>query len=289
MQTSGKFFISAICLVWGSLGFAQENTVKVRGAGSMISVAQKVSGFYQTEAPGFPIDVNVSDSVQSLPPGAKSVWQHLGTISPALKKSLQDKLGSAPEEIPIGIEGVLVILNKSNPVKGLSIEQLRAIYTGKISNWKAVGGQDIRIQLYSTESSIGGSLFFQDFVLRGEDIDTTMRGYSNPKDTAAAVASDPAGIGLTPVAEESNVKYPRISRSSDSPGIEGTSENVRSLAYPLSAYMYWAFATQSSPAVRQFVEFALSSRGQMAIEASGCFPLNPNQRTLSKVAMARPQ
>src|SRR5215471_6945967 len=199
-----------VCVIPFSICFAQQRTVEVRGAASMVFVAQKVQSFYETESPGFPVDVNVSSSIGNLPPGGGSVWQHVGPDSGADKRSLLERFGSPPQEIPIGIEGVLVILNKSNPVTDLSLDQVRGIFTGKITNWKEVGGADRRIQLYSTESLVGGSMFFQDFVLHGEDIDTTMRGYSNAKETAVAVASDLGGIGLTPAAGEDKVNYPRI-------------------------------------------------------------------------------
>lgn len=253
----------------------------------MVYVAQKVASFYETESPGFPVNVNVSSAIQGLPVGSGSVWQHLGPASVADKRSLLERFGSASQEVPIGIEGVLVILNKQNPLSDLSLEQLRAIFTGKISNWKEVGGPDRRIQLYSTESLVGGSMYFQDSILQGADIDTTMRGYSNPRETAIAVASDLGGIGLSPIAGEDNVKYPRIRRSPDTPGIDGTSENVRNLVYPLSSYLYWSFGRQYSAAVEHFIEFTLSGRGQMAIEASGCYPLSANQRVRSQIALEK--
>ena len=253
----------------------------------MVFVGQKISSFYQTEFPGSPVEINVLNSLEKLPSTTTCIWQHVGPISSLEKRTLAQRLGSAPQEIAIGIEGALVILNKNNSVTELSVEQLRAIYTGKIVNWKQVGGPDRRIQLYSTESLVGGSMFFQEFVLHGEDIDTTMRGYANPKETVFAVAADAAGIGLTPVAGEPNVKYARVSRGNDSPAVDGTSENIRSLAYPLSSYMYWSIAREYSPAVEQFVEFALSPRGQMAIEASGSYPLNSNQRVIGELALAR--
>lgn len=279
----------AIALLFSGLSFAvgQSNLVQVRGAASMVFVGQKLSAFYASEAPGLPIEINVASSTQTLPAGTGSIWQHVGPISGAEKKSLHDKFGSTAQEIPIGIEGVLVIVNKANPVKDLTLEQLRDIYTGKITNWKEAGGPDQRIQLYSTESPVGGSMFFQDFVLHGEDIDTTMRGYANAKETAIAVAADPGGIGLTPVAGDASVKYPRIRRTAASPGVDGTSETVRSLTYPLTSYLLWSFAKDYSPAVEHLVEFALSARGQMAIEASGCYPLNPNERLLGQMALAK--
>ncbi len=287
MQVFRSSIVFVVCVGCCVSARAQDNVVKVRGAASMVFVGQKVSNFYRTEFPGFPTEVNVSNSIADLPIGNSSIWQHVGPLTAPEKKALKEKFGSTPQEIPIGIEGVLVILNKSDRVTDFSVEQLRAIYTGKIVNWKEVGGPDLRIQLYSTESLVGGSMFFQELVLHGEDIDNSMRGYANAKETAIAVASDRAGIGLIPVAGEADVKYPRIRRNNESPGVDGTSENVRSLAYPLSSYLYWSFAKGYSPAVQRFIEFALSARGQMAIESSGSYPLNPNQRVLGELALKK--
>jgi len=181
----------------------------------------------------------------------------------------------------------VVIVNKNNPLVDLTLEQLRAIYTGKIGNWKAVGGRDAVIRLYSTEATVGGSLYFTDLVLHGEDIDTTMRGFVSPKETERAVAEDSNGIGLIPLPGDSDVKYPRIRRTADSPGVEASIENIRTLAYPLSSHVYWMVASQHSDAVTQLVSFSLSQRGQLAAEAAGYYPLNIAERAQA-IAMARP-
>lgn len=280
----GRVSIAVLCLGWQSLGVAQRTVVRIRGAASTVYVGQRVAMLYQSESPGAATDVNVSDSVQTLPVGRNSVWQHLRPSSSAEKRLLQEKFGVRPTEIPIGIEGVLVIVNNHNPITELSIAQLRSIYTGQIANWKELGGPDRRIQLYSTEAVVGGSMFFQDLVLQHGDIDTTMRGYSNPKDTAKAVASDVAGIGLVPDPAETNVKYPLLRRD-DGPAVSGTSDNVRNLSYPLSSYVYWSFP--DSPEVEHFVAFALSSHGQLAVEASGCYPLNADMRLRGQLAIAK--
>lgn len=273
--------LSVIC----PLVVAQDSNVKLRGAASMVFVGQKVSSFYETENPGARIDVNVLTSTQALPEGNRSIWQHVGPLSAPEKNSLYGRFGSAPAQVPIGVEAVLVILNKSNPVTDLSVDQLRAIYTGKIVNWKAIGGPDHRIHLYGTESPVGGDVFFQDSVLQGDNFDDSMQAYSNPKETASTVAADADGIGITPITGEGSVKYPRLRRSPSSPGIDGTSENVRTLSYPLSTHLYWSFSKEYSQAVERLVEFAFSPRGQMAIEASGCYPLNPNERIMGMVAL----
>ena len=287
MQTARSSFAPLLLITFlSSFTLAQEPAVSVRGAASMLMLGQKVIAFYSSEYPGSIVAVNVSESPDQLPAGSSTIWQSVHPVTPAEKRALNGRFGFAPRQIPIAIQGVLVIVNKRSSVQSLSVDQLRSIYLGKITNWKDVGGSDEPIRLYSTESLVGGSLFFRDLVLRDEEINDTMRGYVNPKETAEAVATDQDGIGLTPVTGDASVKYLPVRRTSNSPAIAGSSENVRSLAYPLSSYLYWSFSDLHGPAISQFVQFTLSSRGQMAIEASGCYPLNPSERNKGMVALA---
>ena len=287
MQTPKSSLAPLLFIIFlSSFTLAQTPAVSVRGAASMLMLGQKVVAFYSSEYPGSIVQVNVSESPDQMPSGSSTIWQSVHPVTPIEKRALNGRFGSVSRQIPIAIQGVLVIVNKHNSVQSLSVDQLRCIYLGQITNWKDVGGSDERIRLYSTESLVGGSLFFRDLVLHDEEINDAMRGYVNPRETAQAVATDESAIGLTPVAGDASVKYLSVRRASNSPAIEGSSENVRSLAYPLSTYLYWSFSERHGPAISQFVQFALSSRGQMAIEASGYYPLNPSERNKGMFALA---
>ena len=286
MQSQKSSFATLLFITFLSSFTLAQEPVSVRGAASMLMLGQKVVAFYGSEYPGSMVAVNVSESPDQVPSGSSTIWQSVHPVTPAEKRALNGRFGSAPRQIPIAIQGVLVIVNKHNSVQSLSVDQLRSVYLGKITNWKDVGGSDERIRLYSTESLVGGSLFFRDLVLHDEEINDTMRGYVNPKETAESVATDQSAIGLTPVAGDASVKYLPIRRTSNSPAIAGSSENVRSLAYPLSTYLYWSFSERHGPAISKFVQFTLSSRGQMAIEASGYYPLNPSERNTGMFALA---
>lgn len=245
----------------------------------MLHLCQELVGLFNSQLPGTSIGVNVSESVQSLPAGGNSIWQTVHPLDVRQKQQLKERFGSKAREMPIAIEGTVVILNKSNPINDLNMEQLRAIFSGKVTNWKEVGGQDGAIHLFSTESLVGGSLFFTELVLRGEEIDTTMRGYTSPKETEKAVAQDRNGIGLIPLPAESDVKYPRLHRMAAGPGIEASNENIRTVRYPLSAYVYWAFAKDRPEAVTELLRFTISAPGQLAVQAAGYYPINPEART----------
>lgn len=279
-------YSSAIVLFFivGLQASAQEREVVVRGSASMLHLCQEIISLYNKEMPGNEVGVNVAEAIQSLPSGERSIWQTVRQLDTSQKKQLQQKLGSEVLEIPIAIQGTVVIVNPKNPITDLTMGQLRAIYTAKVSNWKEVGGKDAAIRLYSTEATVGGSLFFTDFVLHGEDIDTAMRGFANAKDTEKAVAADPDGIGLIPLPGEKDVKYPRVHRTAEGPGVEASIENIRTLRYPLSTEVYWVIASQHPEIVSRFVKFTLSQKGQLVAEAAGYYPLNPTERIEASAA-----
>lgn len=279
IRTSAVILFLATFLANPLQATPKQEPIVIRGAASMLHLCQELVGLFSSQIPGAAIGVNVSESVQSLPAGGSGIWQTVHPLDLRQKLQLKDRFGSEAREIPIAIEGTVVITNKSNPIDDLTIEQLRAIFSGKVNNWKDVGGRDEGILLYSTESLAGGSLFFTELVLRGEDIDTSMRGFTNAKETEKAVAEDRAGIGLIPLPAGNDVKYLRVRRFAGGPGIEASTENIRTVKYPLSAYVYWDFAKERPDAVTQFLRFTISSPGQLAVQAAGYYSLNPGDRT----------
>jgi phosphate transport system substrate-binding protein len=270
------FFYLLLC---GLMVASDSDVVVIRGTPSMLLLGQQLIALYKNDLPNAKIAINVADSVQSLPPGGNAIWQTVRQLDKTQREHLQQCFGSTAQEIPIAVEGVVVIVNRHNPIADLTVPQLRSIYLGQTTNWKEVGGRDAAIRLYSTEALVGGSLFFTDLVLHGEDIDTTMRGFASPKETERAVAADANGIGLIPIRGENDVTYPLIHRSAENSGVEASIENIRTLKYPLSSKVYWVIAGQHTAAVSDLVRFTLSPRGQLAAEASGYYPLNPAERS----------
>lgn len=266
-------------LLSGSMVAAENDAVVIRGTPSMLQLGQQLIMLYKNDRPNTKIEINVAASMKSLPVGGGTIWQTVSPLDKTQRGQLRERFGSTADEIPIAIEGVIVIVNKKNPITDLTVPQLRSIYDGQTTNWKEVGGRDAAIRLYSTEALVGGSLFFTDLVLHGDDIDTTMRGFVTPRETERAVAADTNGIGLIPTPGDEDVLYPRIHRNAATPGVEASIENIRTLRYPLSSEVYWVIAGQHTAAISDLLRFTLSPRGQLAAEASGYYPLNAAERS----------
>ena len=101
-------------------------------------------------------------------------------------------------EFILGIDGISIITNQENQIKRLSLDQLKGIYTGQITNWLEVGGTNHKIVLYGRQTTSGTYTFFQDYVLKN-DYSPQMRNMEGNQAIVDAVKADKDGIGYVGV------------------------------------------------------------------------------------------
>ena len=184
----------------------------------------------------------------------------------------------SPVEIPVARDGIVLIVHPENPVNGLTIDQLRLIYTGKVTNWKEVGGPDTRILLLSRESSSGTFVFFQEHVLNKEDFSPSARLLPGTSALVQAVAADHGAIayvGLGFAAEAKGTVKTLGVQAGDQPSpVLPSEETVRSGAYPVSRPLF--FYTNGAPTdtAKQFIDFCLSPAGQKIVRETGYVPVS---------------
>ncbi len=271
MRTIRSLFIFLILAVVPAV-FAQTSIV-VRGSDAMILLGQKCSSQFTADHPEIKISVNGGGGQN----GLQALRAHTADIVQFSDLPTDNHSSGGLLQVPVAVEGVVVFVNRSNPVNELTLAQLRDIYTGKISNWKQVGGHDERIQLYSTEAAVNGSLFFSEVVLGGADFDTTMRGYNRAQDTWQAVAADPKGIGFGALVDTTNTKRLLIAKAKGSPAVAPTLDNLRHGTFPLSRRLYWVLSSSAPPA-RAFATWVVSWQGQIVVASTGYYPLGPDDR-----------
>ena len=177
----------------------------------------------------------------------------------------------------IGLDGFVFLLNEQNPVKSLTLDQIRGIYTGKITNWKEVGGDDAKIIAYQREKNSGSQNLMEKMVMQGEKmVDTAntnleiasmaglIDGVSSYENSKYAI-----GYSIYLYAKEQyvkgNVKFLAIN------GVEATDENITNKSYPLTKIVY-AITKKSEPqnsSARKLIKWLLTDAGQKAVEAGG--------------------
>jgi phosphate transport system substrate-binding protein len=276
---SKKFAVAGLLLLGlhCSVLAATKQKVVVRGSDAMLYLASRWSQMMVISGSEFSLDVNgggPSAGVSLLASGKSDVAQ----LPRKLTEKEKSLLRGSVLELPVAIESVVIYTNSANPVAQLTIGQLKDIYTGKITNWKQVGGRDAAISLYSTESLVGGSLFFREVVLGTEEFDTVMQGLTNTKAMLKALAKDPNGIGFGDLDSEPSTKHIKVSRGSNFPSFEPSTSTLRTTDYPLSRYLYWIVLKNNRPGVTRVCDWVLSQQGQLVVEATGYYPLNAEDR-----------
>ena len=137
-----------------------------------------------------------------------------------LKRSEMDKLkeryNTMGIEIPCAKDGITIFLHESNPVKELSIKQLSDIFSGRVTNWKEVGGPDANIKLYGRENSSGTYVFFKDEVVKA-DYASSCQTLPGTAAVVNAVKNDKNGIGYGGAAYAVGVKHCNVKKDDSSP------------------------------------------------------------------------
>jgi phosphate transport system substrate-binding protein len=201
----------------------------------------------------------------------------IANSSRPMKRSEMDKLkqryNSLGVEVKVAKDGLSVYVHESNPVKELTLAQVKDIYTGKISNWKDLGGADSKIILYSRENNSGTYVFFKEHVLENEDFATRTQNLPGTASVVNAVSKDKNGIGYGGAAYASGIRTVPIKKDDASPAVMPSEETVLNDTYPVSRYLYLYLKNKPTGALKAYIDWILSAEGQKLVHDVGYFPV----------------
>jgi phosphate transport system substrate-binding protein len=166
-----------------------------------------------------------------------------------------------------------VYLNETNPIGELTLDQIKGIYTGDITNWKDVGGPDAKIVVYGRENNSGTYVFFRDNVLKGKDYTSTMQSLPGTAAVVNAVGKDKLGIGYGGAAYGKGIKFAKVKKDANAPGIAPSPETVKDGTYPLTRYLYMYLKSRPTGELKNYVDWILSPEGQAVVSQVGYFPV----------------
>jgi len=170
-KTSLLFLVALIVTVMSVSAFAA-GSLNVQGSSTVLPIAQKAAEVYMEKHPGVNISVRGGGSgngIAALVDGAVDIADASRFIKDKEYNKAVDN-GILPVPHKVAMDGIAVVLHPSNPVQGLTLEQIKDIYTGKISNWKELGGKDQEIVIISRDSSSGTFEVFEKLVLDEERV-----------------------------------------------------------------------------------------------------------------------
>jgi phosphate transport system substrate-binding protein len=253
-----------------------QRAITLKGSDTMVILGQRWAEAYMKNNPGSRIQVTGGGSgtgIAALINGTTDIAESSRPMKDKEKEGVKNKSGKVVAEIPVAVDGLAVYLHTSNPVKVLSIEQLKDIYTGKTTNWKQVGGNDARIITYGRENNSGTYAYFKEHVLANADFHPSVQTLPGTAAVTNAVAKDPKAIGYGGIAYAKGIHHAQVKKDAASPAVEPNMENVLSGTYPISRHLYWYTAGEPAGEVKKLVDWVLSADGQKLVESVGYYPL----------------
>lgn len=278
-----KMILGLIFLAFTGSVFAGNVTIK--GSDTMVRLGQRWAEEYMKTHKDVTIQISGGGSgtgIAALLNGGTDICQASRDMK---TKEYADAESKKIEihRVAVALDGIAVFLNETNPVKELSLEQLRGIYTGAITNWKEVGGPSHIIVLYGRENSSGTYSFFKEHVLKNEDYVEATQTLPGTAAVVNAVAKDKFGIGYGGIAYGKGVKAVAVKKDDNTPSVAPSLETVINGTYPISRELYWFFNGTPSGDLKNILNWALSPEGQKIAQEIDYVPLPKEQAEKNQV------
>jgi phosphate transport system substrate-binding protein len=261
---------------------ASAGTITVKGSDTLVILAQKWAEVYM----GKHSDVKIQVTGGGSGIGFAALQTQSTDICDASRKIKSKEIeacikafGKRPTEYKVAVDGLSVYVNEGNPVSELTVDQLDLIFSGKVKNWKEVGGADAPITVYSRENSSGTYEFFKEHVLKGKDFVASAQTMPGTAAVLQAVAKDRNGVGYGGAAYGAGAKHLKVKKDDASPGVEPTEETVLGQKYPIWRYLYvYVNPAQDKGEIGAYLNWIRSDEGQAIVKDIGYYPIPENLR-----------
>jgi len=261
--------VAACVLLAPFPGDASERVIRVVGSTTMGPMVREMIVAYRQLHPDAVFSLTGSGSksgAQALASGAAEV----ALLSRGMTREetvASVRSGVVPMRIILALDALVPIVHPDNPVSDLSLEQIRAIYTGEVRNWKELGGPDLAVEPFGRTQDSGTHDIWQFSVMAATPEMDGLERVESSTDMVRAARDRAGAIGYVPLGfVDETVRALRIDGSEATPG------SVVEDSYPASRTLNVYISRNASPEVRAFVEFTLSESARPLIEGAGFIP-----------------
>lgn len=265
-----------------ALAGAEEDSIRVKGSDTIGGRAMpEIAEAYSKSRGGLRMVVEAlgsSTAFVGLFDGSADIGESSRPINEK-EQATAKELGLKLHEVVIGYDGVAVVVHPDNPVKELTVAQLSGLFSGKIGNWKDVGGRAGRVRLISRPTYSGTYAFFKEKALRRgnakgpEEFGPATEYFEENNEILRTVAADPLAVSYIGLGwlSASVRAIPIVGRPGE-PALVPSSETVRTGRYPLYRPLLMYVPTMARPAVLEFVRFVLAPEGSALMQRNGFIP-----------------
>lgn len=290
MRSSALCLLLCLTLLVGCAGrsnaqndAAGGSAIENIGSDTMVNLALAWAEAYQGIYPDVRISVTGGGSgtgIASLINGTADI-ANASRAMKAEERAEAESNGIQPVEIPVARDAIAVIVHPDNPVESLTLQQISDIYSGKITNWKEVGGEDRPIVLLSRETNSGTHVYFLEEVVRlGDSENKTLFSpdtllLPSSEGITAEVRQNLNAIGydglgyVTP-----DVKTVAVAAEPGAPYVKPSIESVNAGQYPIARPLFVYTNGEPDGMIKDYIDWILGPQGQTVVAGLGFVPLN---------------
>jgi phosphate transport system substrate-binding protein len=267
--------VAALAVSFSGCKKKESQSITIKGSDTMVNLVSAWAEEYMAANPKVSVSVDGGGSgtgIAALISGNTQIASASRSIKPG--EIDQAKANSiTPVEHAVARDAISVIVNPANTVKALTVKQIAEIYTGKITNWKDVGGPDEPITLLSRENSSGTYAFFQEHVLLNKDYSKSALFLTSNATIVQEVSANKWAIGYCGLGylleAKGKVRALEVKKDTSSPGIMPSEETVKSGTYSIARPLYLYTAGAPEGLVKSFLDFVMSEKGQKIVRETG--------------------
>ena len=258
-------------------------TVRVTGEENMKIFGERLTDWYSKKTPAVQFTVSssrVTDGFAALAAGKAEIVQSSRLPLHSEDEALRSAQGKKYLNLQVATEIAAISVNSSNPVKDISLFQLRQVLSGAVKNWRQLGGNDAPIIIYGRDNSCDVRAFLEDEFMGDASISSSAKLFPTNSALLVAIGQDPRGIGFGTVESRpaAKVRYLGIKTSESSESVFPDGDAIRAKRYKLIRPLYFCFIGSPNDDLLRFAQWTLSSEGQLVVEAVGYYPLSSNER-----------
>jgi phosphate transport system substrate-binding protein len=267
-----KYLALSLALVAAGMSSAYADRLVIKGSDTLgAKLVPQLAEQFKAQHPGTTFDIAAEGSTT----GIAAIVDGTAEIGMSSRRAKSSEVGAAAAKGKtmkphiVAYDGIAVIVNSANPIKGLTKKQVEQIFTGDVADWSAVGGSGGKISIYTRNTASGTYSDFKELAMKKRDYAGGSQKMAGNEQIAAEVGKNPNGIGYVGLAymKAGGVKAMPID------GVLPSAKTVQAHSYPYARPTFYYTNGEPGGVAREFLNFTLSPAGQKTVAQVGFVPI----------------
>ena len=267
-----KKLLATVLVTISAMTIGRADTIVIKGSDTLgAKLVPQLEEQFKAQHPGTAFDIAAEGSAT----GFAALIDKTAAIGMASRPAKPEEIANGKakgvdmKETTVAYDGIAVIVNTANSIKGLTKKQVEQIFTGEITDWSAVGGSGGKISVYTRNTSSGTYAEFKELAMKKRDYAPDSQKLAGNEQIAQEVGKNPNGVGYVGLAytKASGIRVVPIDGASPS------KESVLAKSYPYARPTFFYTNGEPTGVVKEFIDFTVGPEGQKIVEQVGFVPI----------------